>query len=259
MIDYKSIIGTLLNGEAGEYIPDGMAYSFPLTTHDTFGNVIDNYFVYGIALPSGITSSPTAYIGMHSETGRVAYYHEYEGICVSAETPFDSIPYEEYKSLTQKYERIYPSVRNFAFSPFLKIEDRRLLLDYFNLQCRLFTGQIPYYRSIAPSFYSWMIRMLAPDISFLNLCEEGQGDWDKLQRYLEMAGDNTDDQKTILGMTDAEFAAWKAQGNNILRRIVHSRQMGEDFRRYQNMSEDQLLAARSYDPSAIDKIKHEDT
>lgn len=259
MIDYQTIIDILLNSEAGEYIPDGMSCSFPVATRDSSGNVIDNYFIYGVEMPSGIASSPTAYIGMHTETENIVYYREAEEIRFPAETSFEALSYEEYKCLTMQYERLYPAVRSFAFSPVLRAEDRRLLLDYFDIQCRLFAGHMRYYRSIAPTFYSWMIRMLVPDISFLSLCEEGQGDWDKLQQYLDMTGADNEDQKMILGMTEVEFAAWKNQGNNILRRIVHSRQMGEDFRKYQNMSEDQLRAARSYDPAAIDKIKHEDS
>ena len=101
--------------------------------------------------------------------------------------------------------------------------------------------------------------MLAPDISFMNLCTEGDASLTEMQQYLQMGGNDIADQKILLGMNDVEFQAWKTAGNNILRTILHSRQMGEDFTTYMNSSEDQQLAARSFDPSIIDKLKHENT
>lgn len=258
MIDYQSIISTLFDDESGEYILDGRAFSFPVATRDSSGAVVDNFFVYGADPLSGASSSPMAYIGIYSETNRIAYYRQAENVIFPVEIAPDVLSYEEYSHLVQKYQELYPVVRSFASSLFLMTEQKQILLDYFDTQRLLFGGRIRYYRSIAPSFYHWMIKMLASDISFLSRCEEGEVNLDELPQYLDMAGDNTRDQMTILGMTQVEFNAWKNQGNNIFRRIIHSRLMGEDFTTYQALSDEQLLAARSYDPSAIDRIKHED-
>lgn len=261
MIEYQNIIGTLLNSESGKFIPDGMAYSFPVATRDPFGNLIDNFFLFGVEFPSGIPVSPSAHIGIYTDIGKIAYYCAAEDVQfpIEASTNPPVLSYEDYEQLSQSYEALYPSVRSFAFSKILKTEQRKLLLDYFNTQRLLFAGQMCYYRHIAPAFFSWMIHMLVPDISFIDICAEGDASLTEMRQYLEMAGSDIADQKALLGMSDTEFTAWQTHGDNVLRRILHSRQMGEDFTTYINMSKDQQLAARSFDPSIIDKIKHEDT
>lgn len=257
MMDYQSIVAGFLNGEAGKYIPDGMAFSFPVATRDPDGAVIDNFFVYGVDLRTAAASSPAAYIGMYSETGKIAYYRTAGDVRFPEEAPSEALPYEEFTQLTGDYARLYPAVRRFATAPMITGEQRALLLEYFDVQRRLFADQMGYYRGMAPAFYSWMLDKAAPTITFLGRCQEGEANPGELNVYLDMAGDDEDLRKRILGLTDAEFEAWKAKGNNMIRLIAHSRIMGEDFTTYQDMSQDQLLAARSWDPDAIDKIKHE--
>lgn len=261
MIEYQDIIRVLLNGESGRYVPDGIAYSFPVASRDHFGNLIDNFFLYGVDFSSGISPSPFAHIGIYSDAEKIAYYRTSEDIHFpdQVQTFPPEFSFDVYEQLCQSYETDYPKIRSFAFSTLLQADQRKLLLDFFNTLQLLFKGQMCYYRHIAPAFFSWMIHMLLPDISFMDLCAEGDASLTEIRQYLEIAGNDVADQKALLGMNDAEFSAWQMQGDNILRRILHSRQMGEDFTTYANMSKDQQLAARSFDPSIIDKLKHEDT
>ena len=261
MIEYQDIISVLLNGESGRYVPEGIAYSFPVTSRDHFGNLIDNFFLYGVDFSSGISPSPLAHIGIYSDTEKIAYYRTAEDIHFPDQVQMSPpvFSFDAYEQLSQAYETVYPKIRSFAFSPLLQADQRRLLLDFFKILQRLFKGHMCYYRHISPIFFSWMIHMLVPDISFMDLCAEGDASLTEMRQYLEIAGNDVADQKALLGMNDAEFSAWQMQGDNILRRILHSRQMGEDFTTYANMSKDQQLAARSFDPSIIDKLKHEDT
>lgn len=261
MIEYQNIINVLLNSESGRYVPDGIAYSFPVTSRDHFGNLIDNFFLYAVNYGSGISPSPFAHIGIYSDAEKIAYYRTAEDIHFpdQAQMSPPGFSFDTYEQLSQAYETNYPKIRSFAFSPLLQAEQRRLLLDFFKILQRLFEGRMCYYRHIAPTFFSWMIHTLVPDISFMDLCAEGDASLTEIRQYLEIAGNDVADQQSLLGMNDAEFSAWQTQGDNILRRILHSRQMGEDFTTYANMSKDQQLAARSFDPSIIDKLKHEDT
>lgn len=261
MIEYQNIIRVLLNCESGRYVPDGIAYSFPVTSRDHLGNLIDNFFLYSVDFSSRITSSPFAHIGIYSDTEKIAYYRTAEDIHFpnQAQTSSPEFSFDVYEQLSQTYETSYPKIRSFAFSTLLQIDQRKLLLDFFNTLRLLFKDQMCYYRYIAPEFFSWMIHVLVPDISFINLCVEGNSSLTEIRQYLEIAGNDIADQKALLGMNDIEFSAWQTQGDNILRRILHSRQMDEDFTTYATMSKDQQLAARSFDPSIIDKLKHEDT
>ena len=121
MLKYCEIISTLLNCESGKFIPEGAAYSFPVIAKDDNGNLIDCFFLFFVEFPTGIASSPFARIGICPEQQKLAFY------CTTEEQPFPSaenlvlpdLTFDAYDKLIEKYERVYPLVREFAFSNFL--------------------------------------------------------------------------------------------------------------------------------------------
>ena len=261
MLEYRKIIDTLLNSESGKFISEGTAYSFPVVARDDNGNLIDCFFLFGVEFPTGIVASPFARIGICPEQQKLAFYYtaEEQPFPSAENLTFTDLAFDDYDKLIEEYESIYPTVREFAFSNLLIGDQRKLLRKYFDTQYALFGGQWVYYRHLSPQFFSWIIRMLASDISFLNSCLEGDAELHDIKRYIEMAGEDKEDQRILLGMTEAEYDAWDKQGDTVLRKILHSRIMGEDFTTYSKMTKEEQLAARSYDASVIDKIKHEDT
>lgn len=258
MIEYKNIIRALSGSEA--LIRDGMAHSFPVPARDAQGNLTDNFFLFGVSFPSGAPLPPIAHIATCAGSGTIVLHRSAKdaGFPTAPAAEPAPISYEEYRQLIRSYETLYPAVRSFAFKNLITGEQLQLLENYFHTQRVLFAGQMPCYRHIAPEFYSWMIRRLGERVSFLALCSQGEADPSDLPLYLEMAGNDPEEQKRFLGINDAEFQAWQEQGDDVLRTILFSHMMGEDFTEYSSWPDAQKLAARSFDPNALDAIKHED-
>ena len=155
MLEYREIIGALLNCESGKLIPEGTAYSFPLIARDDNGNLIDCFFLFSVEFPTGVASSPFARIGICPEQQKLVFYYTAE------EQPFPSaenltlpdLSFDAYDKLIEDYERIYPIVREFAFSNLLIGDQRKFLREYFDTQCALFGGQWVYYRHLSPQFF----------------------------------------------------------------------------------------------------------
>lgn len=261
MIEYKNIIRALSGHEGERLVRDGMAHSFPVPSRDEQGNLIDNFFLFGVSFPSGKPLPPSAHIATCAETGAVVLHRTAKeaGFPTAPAAEPDPISYEAYEELVRSYETLYPVVRGFAFSNLITNTQLSQLSSFFDTQRVLFAGQMPSYRHIAPAFYSWMIRLLSSRVSFLELCCDGEIDLSRVRQYLEMAGDDPADQQRLLGMTDVEFETWQQLGDNVLRTIVEYRTDGRNFSQADVPATVELLAARSKDPNALDAIKHEDT
>lgn len=257
MTEYKHIIRALLCGEGEDLIRDGTAHSFPLPTRDDDGSITDNFFLYGVSFPSGEAAPPNAHLGIRADSGKLVFHRTGDFPGASLEAPV--LSYEKFMELSRRYEALYPAVRSFAYSNFLKTTQLDTLVEFCNTQRVLFDAQLPWYRHMAPGFYDWMIRMTAPHASFMEQCSTGEASLAELEQFLAMASDDPGRQQTVLGLDDAEFAAWKAQGDAVLRTILFSRMMGENFAEYDSWPAARKLAARSYDPDALEDIRHDDT
>lgn len=261
MLEYKNIIRALWRGECEDLICDAMAHSFPLPTRDDDGSLTDNFFLYNVSFPSGAEEPPFAHIGIHADTGKLVLSRMGDAAGFPAPPPAapPELAYETYIGYVRQYEALYPAVRCFAYSNFLMPDQLNTLIEFFHVQRSLFDSRMRYYRHIAPGFYDWMIRMAAPYASYLDQCASGDADTSDLKLYLAMAGDDAHLQQTVLGMNDAEFSAWQEKGSTALRTILFSRMTGENFAEYDSWPDERKLAARSYDPDALEDIRHDDT
>lgn len=94
--------------------------------------------------------------------------------------------------------------------------------------------------------------------SFVQKCLRGEADLFELDNYIEYwhtheVGMNLMD---YLGLTPEEYSAWGTGSDSVLRDILRCRVEGISYEMYQAMSDEQRIAARSYDAEAISKLKN---
>lgn len=256
MNDYSSIIEVLLSDEVGNLVPEGVAHSFPVLSRDPFGNLIDCFFLYEIDLITGEDFPPYARVGIYTEHRRVAFYQ------TAKEIPFSKTAVKKSTSSIREkdildYERLYPLIRSFAFDTDLDSDQTSLLTDYLNTSSLLFGEQMQYYRDIASPFFRWIEESASrsvPKMTFIDACLEGDAELGDIHLY--NTGKDETELRRNLGMTDEEFSAWRQYGNKVLRDILFCRMNGRPF---EYLTDDEKIAARSYDPSAIDKLKNEES
>ena len=96
--------------------------------------------------------------------------------------------------------------------------------------------------------------------NFVNDCLSAEATLFDLDRYVEH-WHNNDTGNTLqefLGLTDYEFEQWGKSSDVIFRDILFCRQCGLEYPKHTFLTEEQRIAARSYDPDAIEKLKNED-
>lgn len=71
-MELKQVKALLHQTKCGEMFMDGMGCSEPVLTKDGTG-LIDNFFVYLIDKRAGTASGPLARMGLHAESGALAY------------------------------------------------------------------------------------------------------------------------------------------------------------------------------------------
>ena len=273
MLSYEQIVRSLMRSEAGYHVSEGTTLSFAVPGRDENGTLIDSFFLYTRDL-SGAPTEPVARLGVCAETGAAAFYQDLLEPLFPDSLDLDTldIAFETHeppvltlhrpspqtrrdaKTLSQRYKQLYPQIRSFAFAEKLDKKKRKLLQEYFHLQWVLFEDQLSDYRQTAPEFYSWMIGKLSSSVSFLELCKSIQARISQVRNYLAMAAGEAE-QQILLGMNNAEFAVWKAYGDNMLRTILAGRVLKEDFTQFTNYADPALIAARSYNPASPGKIK----
>ena len=162
MLTYTEIIEALLCDELSQFVPDGIAYSFPVPSQDAFGNLIDCFFLYDIDYQTGQAQPPYARIGIYAEHKQLAFYY------TSKEFPFTQKEEPAHSALildfsekdSQEYEQLYPEIRSTAFSKTIDTGEKQLLSAYCHVATSLFGVQHQYYNDIAPAFFVWMNQML---------------------------------------------------------------------------------------------------
>ena len=84
-MELKQVKALLHQTKCGEMFMDGMGCSEPVLTKDGTG-LIDNFFVYLIDKRAGTASGPLARMGLHAESGALAY------LTSADERPFSVLP-----------------------------------------------------------------------------------------------------------------------------------------------------------------------
>lgn len=98
--------------------------------------------------------------------------------------------------------------------------------------------------------------------SFIIDCLNADATLFNLDDYIEYwhTHDTENSLQDFLGLTDYEYEQWGKTSDIIFRDILRCRREGIDYENYISLSENQRLAARSYDQDAIEKMKekHDD-
>lgn len=162
-MELKQVKSLLHQTKCGEMFMDGMGCSEPLLTQDSTG-LIDNFFVYLIDKRAGTASGPLARMGLHAESGALAY------LISADEQPFSVLPSstisvkpqivlgEDY----QRYACLYEKVRLFAFKRNCTAAEKTILSNYLTaFRCVVSGSLIPFYEELTPTFFEWARNELA--------------------------------------------------------------------------------------------------
>ncbi|MCL2087466.1 MAG: hypothetical protein FWH05_07755 [Oscillospiraceae bacterium] len=95
--------------------------------------------------------------------------------------------------------------------------------------------------------------------NFIYDCLNAEATIRDLNDYIEYWHNNetTNTLQEFLGLTDYEYEQWGKSSDSIFRDILSCRQNGNDFESYEILSENERIAARSYNQEKIDMIKRE--
>lgn len=250
---YREIIRALLRGEAEQYVPEGLSFSYPVPSRDAEGKVVDNFFIFAVDHATGIPTTPYARLGIHADTGKLAYYHpeeEYPFTPTEPQHPV-TLPYRDYRKLAEYYEELYPQIRSLTLSDTLSPKDHQLLQDYYLTQHRLFGSQMGFYRQTAPHFYRDMNKQVSGTITFVGMLYAGKARHSDFRHFLEMY--ETDEEKhRAAGISPEEYAHVQRSGSVTLRQVQFANKHNFDLNKLEKKA-DYAIAARAYGPSSFRK------
>lgn len=161
-MELRQVKNRLLQTECGELIMDRMDISEPMLTKDKDG-LVDNFFIYLVDMEEHINYGPVGRAGIDAETGKLKY------LVSCNENPFSKKPTDIITAGTasatgtkyEAYSKMYPCVRAFAFKEHCSDEERRILRDYYHSFLGIVNpALLPFYKEMAPSFFSWVERTL---------------------------------------------------------------------------------------------------
>lgn len=94
--------------------------------------------------------------------------------------------------------------------------------------------------------------------SFIERCLDGEADIFDLDSYIDFwhTHETGISLREYLGLTPYEYGMWGCSSDKIFRDILRCRVDNISFEEYQEMSEADRIAARSYDAEAINKLKN---
>ena len=97
------------------------------------------------------------------------------------------------------------------------------------------------------------------DKSFIESCLDGDATLFELDDYIEYwhTHDTDISLKEFIGMTDYEYEQWGKSSDAILRDILYCRQNNIEYSDYHCLTENERIAARSFDQEAIDNLKNQ--
>ena len=162
-MELKQVKALLHQTKCGEMFMDGMGCSEPVLTKDGTG-LIDNFFVYLIDKRAGTASGPLARMGLHAESGALAYltsaderpFSVLPGNTVSVNSP--AVSNKDYEN----YSALYAEVREFAFKENCTTAEKTALSNYLAaLNSVVSESLYPFYEELAPAFFEWARHELA--------------------------------------------------------------------------------------------------
>lgn len=162
-MELKQVKALLHQTKCGEMFMDGMGCSEPVLTKDGTG-LIDNFFVYLIDKRAGTASGPLARMGLHAESGALAYltsaderpFSVLPGNTVSVNSP--AVSNKDYEN----YSALYAEVREFAFKENCTTAEKTALSNYLAaLKSVVSDSLYPFYEELAPAFFEWARHELA--------------------------------------------------------------------------------------------------
>ena len=162
-MELKQVKALLHQTKCGEMFMDGMGCSEPVLTKDGTGP-IDNFFVYLIDKRAGTASGPLARMGLHAESGALAYLTSADERPFSV-LPGDTVPVNSPAVSNKDYENysaLYTEVREFAFKENCTTAEKTALLNYLTaLKSVVSDSLYPFYKELAPAFFEWARHELA--------------------------------------------------------------------------------------------------
>ena len=162
-MELKQVKALLHQTKCGEMFMDGMGCSEPVLTKDGTG-LIDNFFVYLIDKRAGTDSGPLARMGLHAESGALAYLTSADERPFSV-LPGDTVPVNSPAVSNKDYENysaLYAEVREFAFKGNCTTAEKTALLNYLTaLKSVVSDSLYPFYKELAPTFFEWARHELA--------------------------------------------------------------------------------------------------
>ncbi len=95
--------------------------------------------------------------------------------------------------------------------------------------------------------------------TFIDACLDAEATLFDLDDYVEYwhTHETGNSLREFLGMTPYEYWQWGITSDAIIRDILSCRRNGIPFEQYKTLSENERIAARSYDADAIEKMKAE--
>lgn len=162
-MELKQVKALLHQTKCGEMFMDGMGCSEPVLTKDGTG-LIDNFFVYLIDKRAGTASGPLARMGLHAESGALAYLTSADERPFSV-LPGDTVPVNSPAVSNKDYENysaLYTEVREFAFKENCTTAEKTALSNYLAaLKSVVSDSLYPFYKELAPTFFEWARHELA--------------------------------------------------------------------------------------------------
>lgn len=163
---YDDVLEALFSGDIGDYVPDGLAHSFPIIGKEN-GRIVDCFFIFSYSVEDEQFNSPIARIIIDSDTKELIHYRTADAEPFGSENLSDSYPLQFLRSSEERweaytaYQDTYVLVRRFAFTDELSPAEKNTLSDYMKaLDALMAVHQKPFYRALSPAFFDWAARML---------------------------------------------------------------------------------------------------
>lgn len=166
ILSYTTILETLLSGDIGKYVPEGIAHSFPIISRDN-GRIVDCFFLFSYSRNSEEFNSPIARLAIDSIAKKLVYYQDDATMPFEPDNELHSYPLEfkhskdERREALFKYQESYILVRKFAFIERIDTEKYNILSSYMKaFNVLVATHQKPFYVALSPEFFEWMTSTL---------------------------------------------------------------------------------------------------
>jgi hypothetical protein len=168
-VTYNDIIETLLSGDIGQYVPEGIAHSFPVIGREE-ETIVDCFFLFSYCYGKPMFNSPFARIAIDPYSRKLVYYYDSKTKPFGTEMESQSFPLEfdhskdERREALKRYEELYVLVREFAFTNDLDAKQVSVLVEYMKTFDILVAVEMkPFYVALSPEFFALVTKALKPN------------------------------------------------------------------------------------------------